>query len=261
MTNTLNDLHGERWIDTGGEGPVLLLIHGIGGTTASWLPVIDSLARAGRVVAWTFPGYDGAAPLASETPSSAAYAARALGLMDDLGIASAAVCGHSLGSIVAADLARIAPERVESLTLICPVSGFAPLPAEKREAIHDGRANEIRDGGMDAFAKARTGSIVGPTVTEADLAGIIATMAAVPDEAYLTAWRMLCDSDILATLAPYEGPAAVIGGAVDPVAPVASVEVIAEQLGVSARILADVGHFPMHEATEALLALLEPPAR
>ena len=62
---------GECWVD-GGEGAVVFLIHGIGGTTASWSRVTEALSLNNRVIAWTFPGYECAAPLASAVPTPAA---------------------------------------------------------------------------------------------------------------------------------------------------------------------------------------------
>lgn len=256
---TLNASDGECWIDCG-EGSVVLLVHGIGGTTASWAPVLAPLGATHRVIAWAFPGYESASPIASAVPTAAAYAARALGLLERLSVPSVWIVGHSHGAVVAAEIMRLAPKRVDGITLICPVSGFGSMSAELREAIHEGGAKEIAEGGMGTFAAARTGSIVGPKIDPCALEEIIATMASIPTPAYLAAWRMLCDADVIARLEGYDGPAIVIGGDHDPVAPVESVTAVAGALGVEPYILEDIGHFPMHEATEMLLALMRPAA-
>jgi len=53
-------LHGrEVAYVTGGEGPTVLLIHGIGGDWRTWEPVLDGLARQHRVVAVDLPGHGG----------------------------------------------------------------------------------------------------------------------------------------------------------------------------------------------------------
>jgi pimeloyl-ACP methyl ester carboxylesterase len=59
----------------------------------------------------------------------AAMAGDALGILDALGIASAHVCGASMGGMIAQHMARIAPGRVKSLTLMMTSSGARHLPA------------------------------------------------------------------------------------------------------------------------------------
>jgi len=53
------DLAGEtlHYADFGGEGPTLVLVHGLGGSYSTWLAVGTSLARRGRVVAPDLPGF------------------------------------------------------------------------------------------------------------------------------------------------------------------------------------------------------------
>lgn len=56
---------------TGGHGPVLLLLHGIGGCTSTWDPVIDDLARDHRVVAMDLLGHGRSRSRAATTRSPA----------------------------------------------------------------------------------------------------------------------------------------------------------------------------------------------
>lgn len=248
-----------RWREAG-EGPALVLVHGIGGSTANWVPVIEPLARTHRVYAWAFPGYEGAAPLPAESPGAEDYAARLLDFLDQRGIEDAHVVGHSLGAVVAAALARAAPGRVRRISYVCPVLGGGVMPAEQREAVRKGRADEIAAGGMTAFAEARTASIVGPGIAPDALADIIATMARIPVAAYLQAWEMLCAADIRALIDPAIAPAAVLGGEVDPVAPPDAVKQVAAACRTTPEVLPAIGHFPAHEAPGALIAFLGAPA-
>lgn len=66
MNTTLNHrivrLHGrEVAYVVGGEGPAVLLIHGIGGDWRTWEPVLAGLARQHQVVAVDLPGHGGSA--------------------------------------------------------------------------------------------------------------------------------------------------------------------------------------------------------
>lgn len=100
-----------------GSGPVLLLLHGIGDSSESWLPVMHQLARAHTVVVPDLLGHGG-----SDKPRAdyalAAYANGMRDLLDILGIERATVVGHSLGGGVAAQIAYQFPERCERLVLV-----------------------------------------------------------------------------------------------------------------------------------------------
>jgi pimeloyl-ACP methyl ester carboxylesterase len=100
-----------------GSGPAVLLLHGIGDSSESWVPVMADLARHHTVVAPDLLGHGG-----SDKPradySVAAYANGMRDLLTVLGIESATVVGHSLGGGVAAQLAYQYPERCERLVLV-----------------------------------------------------------------------------------------------------------------------------------------------
>lgn len=102
-----------------GEGPPVLFIQGVGVHGDGWLPQVDALAAAGYRCLWfDNRGMGRSQPLgAALTVERMSADARAL--MDAEGWASAHVVGHSLGGLVALDLALAAPERVRSLSLLC----------------------------------------------------------------------------------------------------------------------------------------------
>jgi len=120
-----------RYVDFG-EGPPLLLIHGMAGSWQSWLANIPELGRRHRVIAVDLPGFGGSEPLA---PGSAfgAYAGRLEALLDELGIPSVAVFGHSLGGLVALELAAASPRRVRCAVLVS--GGGADLTPVRLSAI------------------------------------------------------------------------------------------------------------------------------
>ncbi|HEY3844670.1 MAG TPA: alpha/beta fold hydrolase [Acidimicrobiales bacterium] len=100
-----------------GQGPALLLIHGIGDSSDSWRPVLDQLARHHTVIAPDLLGHG-----RSEKPradySVAAYANGMRDLLSVLEIDRATVLGHSLGGGVAAQFAYQFPERCQRLVLV-----------------------------------------------------------------------------------------------------------------------------------------------
>ena len=100
-----------------GTGPVLLLLHGIGDSSESWLPVMHALARHHTVIAPDLLGH-GASDKPRADYAVAAYANGMRDLLDVLGIESATLVGHSLGGGVAAQFAYQFPERCERLVLV-----------------------------------------------------------------------------------------------------------------------------------------------
>jgi pimeloyl-ACP methyl ester carboxylesterase len=100
-----------------GEGPNLLLLHGIGDSSAGWAPLMPALGEHFTVIAPDLLGHgDSDKPRADY--SVAAYANGMRDLLDVLGVDRATVVGHSLGGGVAAQTAYQYPDRVERLVLV-----------------------------------------------------------------------------------------------------------------------------------------------
>jgi pimeloyl-ACP methyl ester carboxylesterase len=100
-----------------GDGPVLLLIHGIAGSSRTWSEVFAPLARRFTVVAPDLTGHGESAKPAGDY-SLGAYASGLRDLMAVLGIDRATLVGHSLGGGIAMQLAYQYPESCERLVLV-----------------------------------------------------------------------------------------------------------------------------------------------
>ena len=100
-----------------GSGPVLLLIHGMGGTFENWQAVIEPLARHHTVVAPDLPGHGTSAPGGGDY-SLGALAAGLRDLLIGLGHERATLVGHSLGGGIAMQFAYHFPEITERLVLV-----------------------------------------------------------------------------------------------------------------------------------------------
>jgi pimeloyl-ACP methyl ester carboxylesterase len=100
-----------------GQGPVVLLIHGMAGSSRTWRDVMPRLAEAFTVVAPDLLGHgESAKPLGDY--SLGAHASGLRDLLGALGIARATVVGQSLGGGVAMQLAYQHPEIAERLVLV-----------------------------------------------------------------------------------------------------------------------------------------------
>ncbi|MFP4138102.1 MAG: alpha/beta fold hydrolase [Halomonas sp.] len=137
-----------NYLDTGGEGVPLVVIHGLFGSADNWRSHLKAWEGRRRVVAVDLRNH-GRSPHA-EGMGYTAMAEDVAALLDRLSIERAHLLGHSMGGKVAISLARLAPERIASLIVadIAPVayghdhdSVFAALrrveagcPANRREA-------------------------------------------------------------------------------------------------------------------------------
>ncbi|HEX4018924.1 MAG TPA: alpha/beta fold hydrolase [Frankiaceae bacterium] len=110
-------VHGHRRAFTiAGDGPPLLLLHGIGSNRTTWHPVLPALARKFTVVAPDLLGHgDSAKPRADYSIGGFANGMR--DLLGVLGIERATVVGHSFGGGVAMQFAYQFPERTERVVL------------------------------------------------------------------------------------------------------------------------------------------------
>ncbi len=107
-----------------GTGTPLLLVMGLGFTSASWWPVVDHLAARHRVL--TFDNRGLGASGAPAPTSMQCMVDDALAVLDAAGCPSAHVYGVSMGGGIALELAVREPRRVASLVLGCTMAKTSP---------------------------------------------------------------------------------------------------------------------------------------
>jgi 3-oxoadipate enol-lactonase len=108
--------------DSGGDGPVLLLLHEGVADARMWDPVWPELTANCRAIRYDVRGY-GRSPAATE---SYTLLGDALTVLDHFGVAAAHLIGSSMGGGTALELALAQSERARSLVLLCPgIPGYA----------------------------------------------------------------------------------------------------------------------------------------
>jgi 3-oxoadipate enol-lactonase len=108
--------------DSGGSGPVLVLIHEGVGDARMWDPVWPELTASFRAIRYDVRGF-GRSPAPSEEYT---LLGDLLSVLEQFGIASAHVAGCSMGGGTALELALAEPERLKTLVLLCPgIGGYA----------------------------------------------------------------------------------------------------------------------------------------
>ncbi len=107
-----------EYCDQGAGGVPWLLLHGYADSWYSFNGVLEVLPETVRAIAPSQRGHGSSAKPASGY-AMADFAADAIALLDHLGIERALVCGHSMGTFIAQELALSHPERIAKLVLIC----------------------------------------------------------------------------------------------------------------------------------------------
>ena len=115
---------GERvWYETAGEGPDLILTHGLGGNAAVWYQQVPYFAQHYRVISWDQRGF-GRSTNENGNHGPVAAVSDLIEIMDLLDVDRAHVVGQSMGGWAALGTAIAVPDRVESVVLACTTGGI-----------------------------------------------------------------------------------------------------------------------------------------
>ena len=266
------ELHGKRLTYRRiGSGPVLLLVHGITNSSASWRPVMRLLADAGHtVLAPDLPGHGGSERHRGDH-SLGAHASILRDLLQVLGLPRVTVIGHSLGGGVAMVFSYQFPDRVERLGLIDSgglgreVSGLiraATLPGAELVIRAATTPRVLQAVGAVGGALGRVG--LKPGADLAEVAGGVASLGdAERRAAFVRTARSIASpfgqrvsaADRLYLAA--EVPVLLVWGEQDPVIPFAHAQAAhAAMPGSRLEVFPDAGHFPMLDDPHRFAALV-----
>ncbi|XGU18479.1 alpha/beta fold hydrolase [Rhodococcus sp. 3Y1] len=111
------------WYETAGEGPDLILTHGLGGNAAVWYQQVPYFAQHYRVISWDQRGF-GRSTNENGNHGPVAAVSDLIEIMDLLAVDRAHVVGQSMGGWAALGTAIAVPDRVESVVLACTTGGI-----------------------------------------------------------------------------------------------------------------------------------------
>jgi pimeloyl-ACP methyl ester carboxylesterase len=251
------DLEGPvHFIDFGGTGPTMVLVHGLGGSHENWLTAGPGLAAHARVLALDLAGF-GRTPLAGRSARVRGNQ-RLLGrFLDELVGEPAVLVGNSMGGMIALLEAADHPERVAGLVLVDPAvprprgarmdrEGLLVLVSATIPGLGERLVARRRARGGAAVAGAEPGP---EAVTSAER-----VVFSWPDAAFLQAMRSLVTTLIwprryLALIRQVQAPTLVVHGAADRLVPLAAVQALARSRPEwTLRVLDGAGHVPQLEA-------------
>jgi pimeloyl-ACP methyl ester carboxylesterase len=124
-----------------GEGPAIVLVHGVGLRAESWLPQIEALGGRYTIYAIDLPGHGESVRLARVAPSIRDYTEAVRAFIEEIVAAPVLVAGHSLGALVTVDLAATVPEACRG---IAALNGVFQRPQDARGAVEE-RARRLRE--------------------------------------------------------------------------------------------------------------------
>jgi pimeloyl-ACP methyl ester carboxylesterase len=243
-------------VETDGAGDALLMIHGLGGTSNVWTPVLPAVARQ-RTVRPDLPGSGRSHHV--EGPLSIERFVQAMQrVCSALGFERVHVAAHSLGTIVAFHLAAQAPRLVRSLALFGPLL-CPPDPARGAIRARGEKARAEGEAGMQAIADGLVQAAVSAETRARRPVAVAAVreflMRQCPD-GYARSCDALADAQP-AEVAGIECPTLLVTGDEDAIAPAQAVRQIAERMpGCRLEILRGCGHWtPIEKPDECNEAL------
>lgn len=216
-------------VEDEGEGPVVVCVHGLGGSSNTFTPLMPALARH-RVIRVDLPG-SGRSQRAEGPLSIERFVEALLSMCNRLGVAQAHWVAHSMGTIVCQHLALAQPRLVASLAL------FGPLitPAEAARPALRARATKARSEGAAGMHDI-TQTLVGAALSADTRQRLPLAVAFVREslmrqdgEAYARNCEALAEASA-AAVERIEAPVLMVTGDEDGVAPPQAVRAMAEKL-------------------------------
>jgi len=241
-------------VEIDGDGEPVVMIHGLGGSTNTFTPLLPAFARHRRV-RFDLPG-SARSSRVEGTLSIPVFLEAVKKAMSAAKVAKAHVVGHSMGTIVATHFAAAEPGMVASLAL------FGPLlaPPDQARANIRARAQKVRSEGMqplaDALVQASTSSETKQR-RHAAVAFVRESLMAQDPDGYARSCEALAEMQPADT-SRIACPTLLVTGDEDAVSPPQSVRMLGQKIAASrVEVLRGCGHWTPAEKPDECIALLK----
>jgi pimeloyl-ACP methyl ester carboxylesterase len=250
-----------------GEGPPLVLVHGLSGAWQNWLEQIPRLSEGHRVIAVDLPGF-GASPMPPWSISISAYGSFVRDFCERLGVSGCALVGNSMGGFIATEVAIADPGRVEKLVLVS-AAGITWATARREPAAVLGRMGRAA---APYALKFQLSGLKRPRMRQLAFQGVFFdpnglrremlwenVIPALQSPGYYDAMTTLVGYDIRHRLDEIEVPTLIVWGRNDRVVPIPAAFAYQHRIGANARleIFDHCGHVPQMERPVRFNRLLE----
>ncbi len=213
-----------------GDGPAIIFLHGVGSGKEGFEHQIQPVVSNGwRFISIDAPGY-GDTPLPDE-PGFQPHVDAVLGVLDQLKIKSAVLCGHSLGGMSAQELVANAPDRVTGLILSATSPAFGRPDGDfQKKFLQDRFAPFDKGMTMPEFAQMFAPKLVGPNPAPGAVEEIISVMKSVSVETYRCAMHTITTFDRRDNLSKIQVPTLLIAGELDTNSPAPMMQKMATRI-------------------------------
>lgn len=240
------------------DGPAVIFIHGLGGSSASFDPLISKLGSTHALHLFDLEGHGLSPTSALSTLSIESFTSDVEGIFNASNLQSATLIAHSMGCLVALNLAIKRPELVSKLVLMGPPP--SPLPQAGSDGAY-ARAATVRSKGMlgvvDTIINGATSSRTKKENPLA-LAAIRLSLLGQDPEGYAKACTALAGS-VSSTLdvSQLKCRTLILTGSQDMVSPPNVCQRYVDQIKSSElKVLEDVGHWHLFEDIQNTLDLV-----
>lgn len=238
-----------------GIGPPLLMLHGIGSSSLSFVHQLEHFSGRWRAMAWDAPGY-GHSPDPEEPLGMAGFAHAAAEVIEQLGEGPAHVLGVSFGGVVATRIALDRPDLVRSLVLADSTVGSGQDPT--RAIAMRKRPAQLEAQGAAEFARSRAPRLLSDKAPESLVRAVAQEMAQVRLPGYAYAAEAMSETNHTTRLREIDLPTLVLVGAKDEVTPLSQSEILTDGIAKSKlEVVPDAGHLSNRENPEAFNSLVK----
>lgn len=241
-----------------GQGPDLVLLHGLAGNARTWERQFEAFSDRFRITAWDAPGYGESETVTAEID---VYADTLAGFATAAGIDTFILLGHSMGGIVAGNVAGRYAARVRGVILSCTLLGRkqpkgAPL-GEKYQA----RLNQLDTLPPLEYGRARAKTMTAPGCDPDILEHFAGIAAETRRDGLEAAARVIAEADNTSAFSHLNMPVLVLAGDLDQTVTKAFTEAMVTAIpdavpALDVHYLPGVAHAPYMEDADAYNAVL-----
>lgn len=232
------------------SGSPIIFIHGLGGSSESYTPLISALAlqNSHSLHLLDLEGHGLSPTSATSTISISSYASDFHALARQAGLSGATVVAHSMGSFVALTLATKYPELVSKLILLGPPPNGLPEAAQKGSIA---RATTVRSSGLSAVVGAVVEAGTSARTKSENPVAIAAcrlSLLGQDPEGYAKGCTALAGMTEALPVSHIKAQTLIITGDEDKVSPPQVCEKYASEIsGAKVQVLPQVGHWHVFE--------------
>jgi 3-oxoadipate enol-lactonase len=249
-------------VDCAGSGPLLVMMHGIGGNRTNWHDQIPEFARSFHTIAWDARGYGDSDDYDGDL-NFGDFAADLSRVLDHFDARRAHLVGLSMGGVIALDFVSRWPKRVATLTLCDSLPGFAHLSdGQRREFIRLRQEPLLAGKQPKDIAPTVAKSLLGKSPRPGAFERLVASMSALHKESYLKTIASMANYSRVFDLEAITAPTHIVVGDEDTLTPPATSREMAKRIsGARFTMIEGAGHLSNIERPEtfnrAVLAFLE----